>query len=159
VSGLVALVASVGVLLATVGAVASPRAVRAFRRGLASLPRPTEGRLETLARSLAYMSPTYVPFDLPVDLRLLTDEQLAEAWRGTRTELTCPAGPEALARVVKDRGRYLDELERRRPSVLRAWLASDAKDPDSLPLEGAASRPLPPALNWDELTGGQATDR
>ncbi len=146
-------------LMAVLVAAASTRAVRACRRWWASCPRPTEAQLEALARSLAYMSPTYVPFDLPFDLRLLTDEQLAEDWRRTRTELTSPAGPDALSRVVAERGRYLDELEMRRPSVLRAWLVSDAEESDSLLLDTAASRPVPPTLDWDELTGGQATDR
>lgn len=158
-SGLFALVASVGVLMAALAAVASPRAVRACRRGLASLPRPTEAQLDALVRSLVCTNPTYIPFELPLDLRLLTDDQLGQAWRDSQSELTSHSSPRALSRAVEERGRYLDELERRRPGLLQAWLASDAEEPDSPALNSAASRPVPLTIDWDELTGGQATDR
>jgi hypothetical protein len=159
VSGFVALAASVGVLMAILAAVASPRAVRACRRGLASLPRPTEAQLDALARSLAYTNPTYVPFELSLDLRLLTDDQLGRAWSDGQAEMSSHSSPRALSRAAEERGRYLDELERRQPSLLSAWLASDAEDPDSLLLNSAASRPVPLTIDWDELTGGQASDR
>jgi hypothetical protein len=159
VSALFALVASVGVLMAALAAVASPRAVRACRRGLASLPLPTAAQFDALARSLAYSNPTYVPLELPLDPRLLTDDQLGQAWRDSQSELTSWSSPRALSPAVEERGRYLDELERRRPGLLQAWLASDAEEPDSPPLNSAASRPVPLTIDWDELTGGQATDR
>ena len=158
-SGLVALVASIGVLMAILVAATSPRAVRACRRGLGSLPRPTEAQLDALTRSLAYTNPMFVPFELTFDLRLLTDDQLGNAWRNSQTAVSSPSSPRALLRAVEERGRYLDEFERRQPSLLRAWLVSDAEEPDSLLRHTAASRPVPPTIDWDELTGGQATDR
>lgn len=157
-SGLVALAASLGVLLAILVTATSPRAVRACGRGLASL-RPTEAQLDALLRSLAYTNPNYVPLELPLDLHLLADDQLREAWRDSQTEITSHSSSRALSRAAEERGRYLDELERRQPNLVSAWLASDAKEPDSLLLNTAASHPVPLTIDWDELTGGQATDR
>ncbi len=115
--------------------------------------------LDALARSLAYTNPAYVPFELTLDLRLFTDDQLGKAWRDSQTSLLSPSSRRDLLRAVEERGRYLDEFERRHPSLLRAWLATDAGAPDS-PLPYAnASRLEPPTIDWDELTGGQATDR
>jgi hypothetical protein len=159
VSGLVALVASVGVLMAILVAATSPRTVRACRRALGSVPRPTQTQLDALARSLAYTNPMFVPFELTFDLRLLNDDQLGHAWRNSENAVSSPSTPRALLRAVEERGRYLDELERRRPSLLMAWLVSDAEEPDSLMLNTAASRPVPSTIDWDELTGGQATGR
>jgi hypothetical protein len=136
-----------------------PRAIRICRRGFGSLPRPTEAQIDALTRSLVYTNPTYVPFEPAVDLRLLTDDQLDKAWRDSQSALVTCSGPRDWLRAVEERGRYLAEFERRQPSLLRAWLTSEAGAPDMLLPYAKASRLEPPTIDWDELTGGQATDR
>jgi hypothetical protein len=140
-------------------AATSPGALRACRRGLGAVPRPTEAQLDALSRCLAYTNPMFVPFELTFDLRLLTDDQLCNAWRNSETVVSSPSTPRALIRAVEERGRYLDEFEKRRPSLLRAWLSTDAGAPDSTLPCAATSRMEPFTIDWDELTGGQATDR
>jgi hypothetical protein len=158
-AGFVALVGPLGLLVAVLLAATSPSSFRACRRGLGALRRPTAAQVDALARSLACMNPMYVPFELTFDLRLLTDRQLANAWRNSEAAVTSPSGPRAALRAVEERGRYLDEFERRQPSLLRAWLASDAGAPDGPLPFATASRPQSPTIDWDELIGGQATDR
>jgi hypothetical protein len=140
-------------------AATSPGALRACRRGLASVPRPTEAQLDALSRSLACTNPMFVPFELTFDLRLLTDDQLYNAWRNSGAVVSSPSTPRALMRAVEERGRYLEEFERRQPSLLRAWLSTDAGAPDSTLPWAATSSLEPSTIEWDELTGGQATDR
>jgi len=136
-----------------------PRAIRTCRRGFGSLPRPTEAQIDALARSLAYTNPTYVPFELALDLRLLTDDQLDKAWRDSQIVLMSCSGRRDWLRAVEERGRYLAEFERRHPRLLRAWLTSEAGAPDMLLPYAKASRLEPPTIDWDQLIGGQATDR
>ena len=159
VAGFAALVGPIGLLGVVLMAATSPGALRSCRRGLGSVSHLTEARLDALGRSLAHANPMFVPFELTFDLRLLTDDQLRNAWRNSEIAISSPASPGALFRALAERGRYLDELERRQPSLLRAWLASEAPAPGS-PLPSAAASSLePPTIDWDELTGGQATDR
>ena len=158
-AGWVALVGVAGLLLATLVAISSPQALGGWRRALGWLPCPTEAQLEGLARSLACTNPTYVPPPPVSDLALLTHEQLCNAWRDSGTAVRRPATRRSWLRAVEQRGRYLDQLEARQPGFLSAWLSSDAGDPDGLVLQVDTSRAEPPAINWDDLTGGQATDR
>jgi hypothetical protein len=159
-AGFTALVGPRSLLVAGLLAAGSPRALRAYRRPLVSLLRPTPAHLDALARSLAHTNPAYVPVELPLDPRLLTDDQLREAWRESQTAVRSSAtNPLLSTRVVAERGRYLDELERRQPGLLRAWLASDPGAPDSPLSDAAATWREPSTIDWDELTGGQANDR
>ena len=66
---------------------------------VASLRR-TAAQLDALARSLANTNPTYVPLELPLDLRLLTDDQLGEAWRDSQTALERGVLPVSAPRYV-----------------------------------------------------------
>jgi hypothetical protein len=134
-------------------------AIRGWRRALRWLWHPTDEQLHTLARSMAYMSPGYVPFELAIDVRMLTDAQLVEAWHDSQRELRTCAGGDLLG-AVEERGRYLDELERRQPGLLGAWLASEASGELSEdPLSCARARSGASRIDWDRLTGGQASDR
>ncbi|HEY3003584.1 MAG TPA: hypothetical protein VGJ44_14655, partial [Kribbellaceae bacterium] len=61
----------------------------------------------------------------------LTDAELCAAWTQSCRDLR-EAGPAGALRYVVARQQYLDELERRDPAGLRAWLesaASPAGDP------------------------------
>jgi hypothetical protein len=81
-------------------------------------------------------SPTDEPTtDLPaVTLRDLDDEALCLAWRRSFVRLQQAPSLSARLRHVQERQRLLDELERRNPDGLAAWLASGCR---------AAGNPLP----------------
>jgi hypothetical protein len=71
---------------------------------------------------------------LPKDLSMLDDAALCLAWRRSFLMLeAAPNGPDRIALVVQ-RQLYLDELQRRCPSGVAAWLASGAR---------ASSNPMP----------------
>jgi hypothetical protein len=71
---------------------------------------------------------------LPHDLSALDDAALCLAWRRSYLMLEeAPNGPDRIALVVQ-RQLYLDELQRRCPSGVAAWLASGAR---------ASSNPMP----------------
>jgi hypothetical protein len=59
--------------------------------------------------------------------RALTDHDLCRAWCTSFDVLQSASGVEARARVVSLRQAYLDELDRRDPLGLSAWLASGAR--------------------------------
>ncbi|HET9830040.1 MAG TPA: hypothetical protein VFQ11_16230 [Nocardioidaceae bacterium] len=62
-----------------------------------------------------------------VTAQQLSDQELCRAWRHSFVTLQdCRSAPER-ARVVAQRQVYLDEMERRSPSGLRAWLESGAR--------------------------------
>jgi hypothetical protein len=60
-------------------------------------------------------------------VRELTDTELCLQWRRSFVTLQSARSPADLARVVAQRQVYLDEMERRSPSALRAWFASGAR--------------------------------
>jgi hypothetical protein len=158
-AGFAALVGGGAFLVAVLVLASSPRSLRTCRRWMGSLPSPTAEDLDGLARSLAYTNPAYMPVEPAPDLCLLSDDQLCQAWRDSQTAVRSPSTRRSFIRAVEERGRYLEEFERRQPSLLRAWLASDAGAPDNPLSDPAASRLEPPIIDWDELTGGQANDR
>lgn len=65
----------------------------------------------------------------------LSERDLAERWRASYDEVhRADASTDDLLRVVAERGRLLDELERRDPRRFRAWLAETAETkPSSKP--------------------------
>jgi hypothetical protein len=158
-AGFSALMGPAACLVALLLVATAPRTLSACRRRLSSMPHPTTAQLDALARSLACASPTYSAFDPALDLRLLTDEQLCTAWHDSQRVVSSPCSRRSLARVVAERGRYLDEFERRQPSLLRAWLASEIGATDSLLPHAIGTRQDVSPIDWDELTGGQGPDR
>jgi hypothetical protein len=73
-------------------------------------------------------SPTPVPTpQVPTEPRLLDDHALCGAWRKSFTMLEHPTSPARHLWVVQQRQLLLDELERRNPTGLSAWLASGAQ--------------------------------
>jgi hypothetical protein len=70
----------------------------------------------------------------PVSLRGLDDTALCLAWRRSYLQLQQATSPSARLRHVQHRQRLLDELDRRDPAGLAAWLASGCR---------AAGNPLP----------------
>jgi hypothetical protein len=60
-------------------------------------------------------------------LRELSNQELCHEWRRTFIHLQYASNPDELMRVVSIRQSFLDEIERRRPLALHAWLASGAR--------------------------------
>ncbi len=142
---------------ALVGSLVSLVVVLPMRRGWLRLPRPTEAQLAVLARSLAYANPMFVPWEPTLDLHLLTDDQLGHAWRCSSLAVSSPTDRRDLMRAVDERQRYLEELERRQPGLLGAWLACQVDTPgDVLPVE-SASRLERCSIDWDALTREEST--
>ncbi|CAI9416074.1 hypothetical protein [Nocardioides sp. T2.26MG-1] len=89
---------------------------------------------ETVIRWLAYAAPGYVP---PPRWSTLTDEQLWDEWQDTEAALHRPAPADEALRLVERRGAYLDELERRDPTVVSTRLAPGVRTGS--------------AVDWDHL--------
>jgi hypothetical protein len=64
---------------------------------------------------------------LPAAVQTLTDKELCRVWRISFWALQSSRTPAAREQVVALRQAYLDELERRHPSALTAWLDSGAR--------------------------------
>jgi hypothetical protein len=60
-------------------------------------------------------------------LRGLDERQLCRLWRESFWDLRGAAGPGTLLRVVSLREACLEELERREPAAVHAWLQSGAR--------------------------------
>jgi hypothetical protein len=88
----------------------------------------------------------------------LDDNELCLAWRTSFSALQRATSPAQRLRMVEDRRAYLDELERRNPRGMAAWLASGARaagDPSRFVLgDSTAGRT---SIEWDGLIHG--TDR
>ncbi len=67
------------------------------------------------------------PTPLRLSPRALDDAQLCWAWRISYVTLQRSTTPMQRLRVVQQRQHYLDELERRNPAGVAAWLASGAR--------------------------------
>ncbi len=138
-------------IAALVGSLVSLVVALPMRRGLLRLPRPTEAQLAVLVRSLAYANPLYVPWEPTLDLHLLTDDKLGHAWRCSGVAVSSSTDKRDLMCAIDQRQRYLDELERRQPGLLGAWLASRLDAADDVLAVGTASRLEPHSIDWDEL--------
>ena len=113
-------------------ALTSPWTVRAGARWAASRPRPT-------AHVSTAEDDTVAPGDrIPGDLAAgelahlthMSDADLCRQWRRSFAHLTDAPTQHARAHVVRRRQAYLDELERRHPEALAAWLASSPRAAD-----------------------------
>jgi hypothetical protein len=124
VAALAAMTASppVGLLLCSLAALTSPVAVRlVWRRTTAAADGPTTSPAEHPAHQSGAL-------DRPVTtVAALTDAELCRLWRGTFWELQARRAPDQVLRMVALRQSCLDELERRHPSALHAWLVSGAR--------------------------------
>jgi hypothetical protein len=85
----------------------------------------------------------------------LSDDALSLAWRASFPELQRATSPAQRLRIVTERQEYLDELERRNPRGLAAWLASGARaagDPKPY-VQGDSGAGRSP-IDWDGLIHG-----
>ena len=142
-----AAVAAVGIIIWA----AAPCASRVCRRCWHSMPAPSAARLSTWTAAMAYASPEYVAFQARPGLCELTDEQLCSEWQASYAALQRCATSRARLRTVQQRQRYLDELARRHPGGLTAWLLSDAEAGTSPWRYLVQSGSHHTAIDWDEL--------
>jgi hypothetical protein len=88
----------------------------------------------------------------------LSDDALCLAWRASFSALQRAHTPTERLRIVDERLAYLEELERRNPPGVAAWLASGARaagDPSRFVLgDGVSGRS---SIDWDRLI--QGTDK
>jgi hypothetical protein len=85
----------------------------------------------------------------------LTDAQLCTAWRISFSALEKASTEQQRLRIVAERQNCLDELERRNPHGLAAWLASGARaagDPTRFVL--GDRRAASASIDWDSLIHG-----
>jgi hypothetical protein len=61
------------------------------------------------------------------DLLDLSDDVLLDLWRTSARMLLDPLPPTTRCRLVARRAQYLDELERRHPDRVQAWLATELR--------------------------------
>jgi hypothetical protein len=117
-------------------------------------PRPG-GHLDAVARAFAYAGTPYAPVPPYLDLHLFTDEQLCQAWRASHPALQRCSSVQETMRAVEERQTYLDELARRHPDGVTAWLATQPDSGDD-PMPHLADLPTGHArIDWDELIPGQ----
>jgi hypothetical protein len=134
-TGLLALVGQVALLIALLLALVSPPALRGYRIAIRRM----------LKRYRWILAPVHIPVDArgepisdhtrpdPFDpglVRSLTDTELHQAWHTSTAalhEAQHRRDTWAQARLAAARRAYLDELERRDPEGFRRWLAVDAQ--------------------------------
>ncbi|MGW1344400.1 hypothetical protein ACWCOV_25400 [Kribbella sp. NPDC002412] len=120
------------------------------------LPAPENpGEAESVATAAARVQ-QLESIDLPaVEAAELSDDALVLAWRSSFSALQRATSPAESAQIVEARHAYLDELERRNPPGVAAWLASGARAAGNptrfVTGDGAFSRTT---IDWDGLIQG-----
>jgi hypothetical protein len=135
-AGLVALLGAPGLLVVALLAATCPHLWAARRLSSRSpSPEPTRGAglpersHETSTGTMATTvdeGPVLTP-EIPTEPWLLDDYELCCAWRRSSLLLEHPHSPATHSRLAQQRQLYLDELERRNPAGVSAWLASGAR--------------------------------
>lgn len=121
--GFVVVLEGAAFVLALVLAASSPAALRggwSLCRGAISSP---NFRWASLVTGMAYAGADYAAAVVP-RLDELTDEQLCEAWRQTCDALAAAPSAPATSRIVRERADYVEELTRRSPMGVTAWLVA-----------------------------------
>lgn len=141
------------VMLLLLGFGSSPTVIRFCRRRVGqsaseSASAPPSERLDQTAEPAAAVPAD----DAQSQPQSLTDAQLCTAWRVSFSALEKARTEQQRLRIVEERQDCLDELERRNPHGLAAWLASGARaagDPTKFVLgdRSAASA----NIDWDGM--------
>lgn len=133
----------------------SPRAVQLYARWLRPRPREScqaQRPQAPTVEDIMISQPERASEAAATELRSLTDASLCRAWQVSFSALQISSSSLQRLRVVQVRQELLDEVERRNPEGLMAWLASGARaagSPSKFILSGAN---LPQRLiGWDEL--------
>lgn len=120
------------VLVSVINVRRTIRVIRASRASRANNERggrraaPSHDRWDAALRALACASPEYAYLPPVADPRLLSDEELCHAWCTSFAAVSTAASARRLKVVSQERRSYLDELERRHPRAVEAWLAGPA---------------------------------
>lgn len=155
-AGLTKIMGAAAIIVALVVVASSPWVVGASRRWLRTVPSPLDWPLDSVLWALSYSGPAHVPFQPPPGGQPVSDDQLlCQAWSASYRELEATTSRRRAMRIVEERSEYLDELERRNPAALAAWLASAATAADSPPTYLSEARVDPSAIDWDELLDSQ----
>ena len=117
---LMALLHATGVVILLLVAATSPRARSLWTR------RSTRAADIAVSRGDVVPPQVWLGADPTGSVRRLTDREICEAFRRTYPALLSAESPAVKAQIVALRQLYLDELERRDPVALAAWLASGA---------------------------------
>jgi hypothetical protein len=126
--GLIAVTKFAGVLVVLILVATSP-AITSLVQGRRKQGNPPAApqagpRVPTTQRSA---TPAAVPAVPVQELRSLDDQTLCLAWRRSFVLLEDAHSAVARLSVVEQRQQYLDELHRRSPEGIAAWLASGAR--------------------------------
>ena len=101
-------------------------------------------------------SPAKSPAPAGTGLRSLDDTELCQTWAASYRALRATSSPALMARIVTARQTYLDELARRNPEGLTAWLSSGTATPeDATPVFSPSDRGSGTRVDWDQLIPGQ----
>ena len=114
-----------GAVVVLVSVISVRRTVRAVREQRGTHSAPSSERWDAALRALASASPEYAYFPMAPNPRLLTDDELCQAWCASFEVVRAAPSARRLAVISQERRSYLDELERRHPRAVEAWLASD----------------------------------
>ena len=113
------------------------------------------GWLSAWSGAIRYASAALFTLHPRPTLSKFTDEQLCTQWHDTYLPLQGPLSPRDAIGIVQQRQRCLDELERRHPEGLRAWLGSSAWASSSPLPYLTAECPADTIFDWDQLTREQ----
>jgi hypothetical protein len=138
-SGLIAMLGALGLLVTLLLTLTAPGLRACLRRGWGFLTdrgdaRTGEQRAEPAGRVPAEAPPRDRASWLPEALEGLDEVSLCMAWRSSFIALEAAATLEDRLVVIEHRQRCLDELQRRNPRGVAAWLSSGAR---------ASGNPLP----------------
>ena len=114
-----------GAIVVLVSVISVRRTVRAVRERRGTRSAPSSERWDAALRALASASPEYAYLPPVPTPRLLTDDELCQAWCASFEMVRAAPSARRLTVVSQERRSYLDELERRYPRAVEAWLASD----------------------------------
>jgi hypothetical protein len=162
VSGFAALLGAwAAALLLAMCAVCSPTAIGLYQR---RRPKPVEPTTPARLHSrIADEAPPDAeieaepgrPAPAVVEPGLLNDTELCLAWRASFSALQRASSRQERLSIIEHRRALLDELERRSPHGLMAWLASGARaagDPSRFIVDGNGTGRS--VIDWDALTQG-----
>jgi hypothetical protein len=133
----------------------SPYAVRAW----SSRCRPTLPSLDvswaSVATAMACAGGDYQLVPTVPRIDELTDRELCAAWQQSCSALDAATSAQTTARVVRERAVYVEELARRYPVGVTAWLiAGPVAVPDPLAYLNQ-SHSTSPGIDWNLLIPGQ----
>lgn len=153
--GLVALLGAWALAVLVLVAGSSPYVLRVCRRRLRLTRSSAPPGGDQAGGEIPIQFDTESTLTAPAEPRSMNDTDLCRAWQTSFIALQRAPSLSHQLGVIEARQNYLDELERRNPQGLTAWLASGARaagDPSRFVL-GSSGAHCPP-IDWDGLIHG-----